>query len=73
MQVVNEYFIEQSKPLILHPALPKNEIVKNDKRLSDMLIQLEQNNMKTENLTIFEFYNRIEVLEKKYKKHGSNK
>lgn len=76
MEDVCKYFMEQNKPKNLHPRSPNNEIILAEKKLDKILVNIQQAGIKTDKITVFEFYNRISILEETYKKHkynGSNK
>lgn len=76
MQNICEYFIEQNKPQTFNIRIHNNIIVKHEKSFQNIITSLQESGIKTENLTVFEFYSRIEHFEIKYQKlksHGNNK
>lgn len=73
---IANYFIEMNKPLVFNPNNKDNAVIKNEKRFLSVLNSMQEVGLKTENLSTFEFYNKIDYLETKYKnkpKNGSNK
>lgn len=72
MRLICEYFLDQSKPQVFNPHDSHNVILEHDKSFEAVLISLSENGINTEKLTIFEFYTRIEFLEKKYQKQKAN-
>ena len=76
MQDICEFFMEQGKPHQFNPRATDNILVKNEKSFENILASMQEAGIKTEQLTVFEFYSRIEYFEDKYakvKRHGSNK
>lgn len=69
MQDICEYFIETSKPNIFNIRIPGNVVVRHEKSFQGLIASLQESGVKTDNLTVFEFYTRIEHFEQKYSKH----
>jgi hypothetical protein len=70
MNEVCEFFLEQGKPRDL-----KDSTIQNEKSFENMLSALQESGIQTKDMTVFEFYSKIEYFENKYNKlkHGSRK
>lgn len=73
MQEICEYFIEQNKPHVFNIRVKNNVVVAHEKSFENIITSLQESGINTSGLTIFEFYSRIEHLEKRYQnlKHGN--
>lgn len=74
MKDVCDYFIDINKPKSFIPG--DNAVIEYEKGQQSILSSMEESGINTKDLTVFEFYSRIEYLEKKYKSknksHGRN-
>jgi len=72
---VEKFLATFNKVLNLNPHDTYNDINYLENQLETIKMSFEQNGIKSENLSIFEFYKRIEFLEKKYNnlENGSSK
>ena len=72
MKIICDYFMENSKPKIFNPHDPHNVTLEHEKSFENVCISLNENGIDTKNVTIFEFYSRVEYFEKKYEKMKQN-
>lgn len=73
MKDVCDYFIEQSRPRSFAPG--NNELIKHEKSFEGMCANMEESGVRSDGISVYQFYSRIEHFENKYSKikHGSNK
>lgn len=64
------YILEETRPKCFDHRNRNNAIVANEKSYETLKALIEENGTDTKNLTVFEFYNRVEYLNKK---NGNNK
>lgn len=66
MREICNYFIDRNMPKSFNPISKNNVIVSNEKMFESVCTNLEESGAKTENMSIFSFYARIEHFEKRY-------
>lgn len=74
MKNVCEYFMEQGRPKQFNPNAHDNVVIQHEKSFENILVSMQELNVQTDKLTVFEFYSKVEYFENKYaklKKNGS--
>lgn len=68
IQEINNFFLEQNKPLKFNPYEPDNVLMRNEIQFEELIAVLEDSGVvNAKRLTEFEFYNRLRFYEKKFK------
>jgi hypothetical protein len=72
MKEICEYFMDQGKPKLFDPTSPKNVVIEHEKSFELILTSIQELGVKTDKITIFEFYTKVEYFENKYNKLKPN-
>jgi len=65
---IEEYLVSMMKPKVFNPYDEDCVLIENDRRNEDLMNAIEENGLNVQNATVYEFYNKIQYLDRKAKK-----